>query len=184
MTDKQCDNHGVNCDKTQLSAKYKFYLAFENSICDDYITEKFLNVLYNQEIVPVVLGGAGYENYAPKSAFINVQDFETPAELAKYLMYLNLNRTAYNEYFQWKKWIQPVETVPFQAYLCEMCIKLNLESFTGVKPSQMNNSNQYMKMDHDCKAMKITSLKKFEPVRPLNDKSVGLKMLEIESPHE
>ena len=25
--------------------KYYFYLSFENSLCDDYITEKFFNIL-------------------------------------------------------------------------------------------------------------------------------------------
>ena len=34
---------------------YKFYFAFENSLCDDYITEKFFNML-KHNIVPVVLG--------------------------------------------------------------------------------------------------------------------------------
>ena len=34
----------------------KFYLAFENSLCDDYITEKFHNILENFNTVPVVMG--------------------------------------------------------------------------------------------------------------------------------
>ena len=39
---------------------HMFYMAFENSICDDYATEKFYrSLLY--PIVPVVMGGANYK---------------------------------------------------------------------------------------------------------------------------
>ena len=34
---------------------YKFYLAFENSDCNHYITEKFWNALANG-VVPIVYG--------------------------------------------------------------------------------------------------------------------------------
>jgi glycoprotein 3-alpha-L-fucosyltransferase len=41
--------------KELIASEYKFYFAFENSLCDDYITEKFFAMLkYN--IVPVVMG--------------------------------------------------------------------------------------------------------------------------------
>lgn len=42
-----------------LQKKYYFYLAFENSLCEDYVTEKILYPLL-QFTVPIVFGGADY----------------------------------------------------------------------------------------------------------------------------
>ena len=41
--------------KERIFNNYKFYLAFENSLCTDYITEKFYQTL-KQNIIPVVMG--------------------------------------------------------------------------------------------------------------------------------
>ena len=40
-----------------MSEKYKFYLGFENSVCRDYITEKFWTILVKTTTVPIVFGG-------------------------------------------------------------------------------------------------------------------------------
>lgn len=47
-----------DCYKWILENHY-FYLAFENSMCEDYVTEKILTATKNYAI-PIVLGGADY----------------------------------------------------------------------------------------------------------------------------
>ncbi|CAH8562002.1 unnamed protein product [Schistosoma turkestanicum] len=42
-----------------------------------------------------------YQRVAPPYSFIHVDQFESPAQLADYLKYLDNNDTAYNEYFAW-----------------------------------------------------------------------------------
>ena len=68
----------------KIEKEYKFYLSFENSLCTDYVTEKFFNVLkYN--MVPVTYNGAEMEKFAPRHSYINALDFPSVQELAKYL---------------------------------------------------------------------------------------------------
>ena len=84
---------------------YKFYLALENSPCEEYITEKFwVNSIMNG-IVPVVYGGtrAAYERVAPPHSFIHIADFSSQRELANYLETLDRNDKLYSEYFAWRK---------------------------------------------------------------------------------
>lgn len=42
-----------------LKKDYFFYLSFENSFCEDYVTEKLIHALKNW-VIPVVWGGADY----------------------------------------------------------------------------------------------------------------------------
>ena len=71
----------------KVDEDYFFYLAFENSICKDYVTEKFFNAM-NHTVVPITLGAANYEELAPKNSFINAWDQQfrnDPKLLATYL---------------------------------------------------------------------------------------------------
>ena len=83
-----------------INHTYKFYLAFENSICDDYITEKLYWTMRMGGIIPVVLGGANYSQLVPPRSVINVMGYSSPRALAEYLHKLDWNDALYNEYFQ------------------------------------------------------------------------------------
>lgn len=56
--DLECPRYSDQC-YALIESDYYFYLAFENSFNDDYVTEKLLNAL-EHFAVPVVYGGANY----------------------------------------------------------------------------------------------------------------------------
>ncbi|GMR61436.1 hypothetical protein PMAYCL1PPCAC_31631 [Pristionchus mayeri] len=91
--------------RQMLTNDFKFYLAFENSNCGDYVTEKFFENALRNDIVPIVMGAPkqDYLKIAPTNSFIHVDDYEDAEHLAQYLKYLSSNASAYNEYFAWKK---------------------------------------------------------------------------------
>jgi len=115
--------------------EYKFYLALENSLCVDYITEKFFDVAFQNHVVPIVLGGSWYEPFVPREdlpSFIVASDFETPKHLAEYLKFLDKNDEEYLKYFEWRK--VPVnelsktfqeKVVGLDSVWCDLCKRLN-----------------------------------------------------------
>lgn len=103
--------------------EYKFVIAFENSICRDYITEKvFVWLAY--DIVPVVMGGGSYSRDTPPKSSINALDFDSPKALADYLIKVNKNDTLYNEYLQWKSKYM-IEYGIFSFTMCNICSLLH-----------------------------------------------------------
>ena len=112
-----------------IESKYKFYLSFENSICTDYVTEKFFRIAQLDSIVPVVYGGADYSRIAPPHSYIDARQFK-PKQLADYLKKLDADDALFEEYLKWKN-EYVVEAGPekaIQSAFCELCRKLNQES--------------------------------------------------------
>ena len=101
----QVIDHGFTTRKSveyeiELS-KCKFYFAFENSNCSDYITEKFGNALANYAI-PIVNGWReSYEQILPGS-FIHIADFENYSRVAEYLSDLLGNKEEFFAYHKWR----------------------------------------------------------------------------------
>ncbi|XP_063883307.1 alpha-(1,3)-fucosyltransferase C-like isoform X2 [Scylla paramamosain] len=113
-----------------LNASYKFYLSFENSLCRDYITEKFFNIL-RLDVVPVVFGLGNYSAMAPPHSYIDALSFPSVSALATYLLYLHHNDTAYNEYFRWKRFHKLFNfwALSSQEY-CSLCERLHTDNTT------------------------------------------------------
>ena len=89
--------------KLETIARYRFTLAFENSVAEDYVSEKFFDPLLVGS-VPVYLGARSVERFSPADhCYINVSDFSGPHELARYLQYLTDNAEAYEGYLSWKR---------------------------------------------------------------------------------
>lgn len=96
-----CTRNDLRCDKL-IEQQYYFYLAFENSVCVGYITEKYWQrVLVN--VVPVVLKRSLYTNNVPPNSFVAVDDFPNAKSLADYLKYLIKHPAEYMQYFNWKQ---------------------------------------------------------------------------------
>uniref|UniRef100_G1RN49 GDP-fucose protein O-fucosyltransferase n=1 Tax=Nomascus leucogenys TaxID=61853 RepID=G1RN49_NOMLE len=86
----------------RIIAQYKFILAFENAVCDDYITEKFWRPL-KLGVVPVYYGSPSITDWLPnnKSAIL-VAEFSHPRELASYIRRLDSDDRLYEAYVEWK----------------------------------------------------------------------------------
>ena len=143
---RTCYRMDKNCLETLR--RYKFYLAFENANCVDYISEKYWITSLQNNIVPVVLGGGNYSNrnLAVPGSFINVMDFKTVKDLADYLVMLDRNDTAYNEYFSWKD-LYYVDVPP--SWTCQMCAMLNNNSLP-IKSYDQEHFKKFWSRKSNC----------------------------------
>ncbi|KAK3097596.1 hypothetical protein FSP39_011268 [Pinctada imbricata] len=126
---KRCRKSEWDKCRQMVQRDYKFYLAFENSKCKDYLTEKVqTGLLY--DAIPIVLGAATWEyaNALPAHSYIDVEDFKSPKHLAEYLQKLDENDDLFNEYFRWKSYGTFVETKPW----CRVCSMVHDESFPTI----------------------------------------------------
>ncbi|XP_046971901.1 glycoprotein 3-alpha-L-fucosyltransferase A-like [Vanessa cardui] len=113
-----CPRADPNCLE-MLDKEYKFYLAFENSNCRDYVTEKFFVNGLQHDVVPIVMGARPpeYAAVAPHNSYIHVEEFAGPEELAAYLRRLDEDDTLYNSYFKWKGTGEFINTY----FFCRVC---------------------------------------------------------------
>ncbi|KAH9258012.1 hypothetical protein BASA81_003575 [Batrachochytrium salamandrivorans] len=101
----------------QVIAQYKFFLAFENSLLTNYISEKLLTVL-TMPLIPVYRGGLPSLNITRKKSFIDVSDFASPKQLAIYLLRLDANPDEYAQYHEWR-----TDPEPFTDQYLELAAK-------------------------------------------------------------
>lgn len=87
----------------EFLAQYKFHIAFENAICNDYMTEKLFRPL-EVGSVPIYMGSPVARDWVPNhKSTIFVDNFESPKDLAEYIKYLDGNDREYEKYLEYKK---------------------------------------------------------------------------------
>ncbi|KAL7641310.1 UNVERIFIED_CONTAM: hypothetical protein RMT77_008448 [Armadillidium vulgare] len=149
---KRCGNpayiYRVNTMKNEscnnLYSNYAFFLAFENSLCKDYVTEKLFRSL-KLGVLPVVFGGADYNNMAPPNSFINVNQFQNYANLVKYLLKVSDDHILYNSYLRWQEDYDVEIGSPFKPFICDLCKKLHskrtFKSYPDIRQWFFENKN-------------------------------------------
>jgi hypothetical protein len=89
--------------KLALIGSYKFCLGFENSIAEDYVTEKLFDPLVSGS-VPVYRGAPNADMFAPgDNCFIDASKFSSPRKLAEYLIHLDNDTAAYEKLLVWRR---------------------------------------------------------------------------------
>jgi hypothetical protein len=159
-----------NCHKN-LYKQYKIYLAFENSLCNDYITEKFWNFyqedhIFDSNVIPLVKGAKRnqydsivYSSKNNKPSFIYVDDFKSPKSLADYLNYLISNHSAFAEYFEWKSNIFRDFKISYKRKLkhqkthnpsifCDVCSMLHNQTF--MNSSRAKKISEWFNPVNEC----------------------------------
>jgi alpha-1,3-fucosyltransferase len=132
--------------------QYKFYLAFENTICTDYLTEKTYRNALDKGIVPVILSGANLSNpiIIPPGSYIDASKFSTALELAEYLKKVGSDPSLYNKFFEWRNhWNIKISDVTTSS--CRICQKIHMKSL--INKSLPDNMSWFSRSD--CKGYKV-----------------------------
>ena len=123
----KCGRRHFHDDCFEIINSYKFYLAFENSICNYYFTEKlYQNFDYNS--IMVVRGGfrENRNQSVPDGTYISTDDFKSIKSLADYLVKVSNSESLYTELLKKKSLYQSVshKTVCHRA-MCNLCERMN-----------------------------------------------------------
>lgn len=109
----------AECGKKYMK-DYKFYLAFENSFCRDYVSEKFWNALDRRQI-PVIAAPKYNLEMLPPNSYLNVFDFPSIKALADRMTEIGNNETLYSSFFKWL----PLYKVDSESIYCKICKELH-----------------------------------------------------------
>ncbi|KAL0841284.1 hypothetical protein ABMA28_015001 [Loxostege sticticalis] len=95
----------ADCPKLR---NYLFFLAFENTGCRQYITEKVFHNAFAKGAIPVVMGAplADYEKLLPPNSFLHVNSFNSPRELAMEIIHLSTNDDYLETYHKWRQYFE------------------------------------------------------------------------------
>lgn len=113
---------------THKIGSYWFYLAFENSLCEDYVTEKTVTALVGGA-VPVILSGANLTRFLPPGSYLDAHKLG-PEALAAEIFRLVAHRDNYARMLWWRsryavKRRGPYEWPKDEHPFCSLCAALH-----------------------------------------------------------
>ncbi|XP_013385385.1 alpha-(1,3)-fucosyltransferase C [Lingula anatina] len=118
-----CERNDTRCSEL-LNNDYKFYLAFENGLSKDYVTEKFFNMI-PLNVIPITRSGANFSRLGiPAVLHLDTRDFKSPKDLAEYLKRLDQDDESYAALLRAKVKYRNQIVQPWNSY-CDLCKKMN-----------------------------------------------------------
>ncbi|XP_061716478.1 alpha-(1,3)-fucosyltransferase C-like [Cydia pomonella] len=125
---KQCPLAKMKECLKLIQEEYYFYLSFENSFSEDYVTEKLLTALQNYA-VPVVFGGANYTRFMPDGIYLHARKLKV-SDLAKQMNDIIKDKDRYYNFFKWRNHYSyhDREESPDSDDQCITCAMLNDEN--------------------------------------------------------
>ncbi|XP_069124332.1 alpha-(1,3)-fucosyltransferase C-like [Argopecten irradians] len=108
---------------------YKFHLAFESSLCKDYITEKVFNIYRLNSVIPVVRGGVNYNVYLPPGSYIDASNFPSPFALSKHLKKLPTKNANSFQPFLYKNFYD-IRIDERRRSFCDLCKRLHVTNLS------------------------------------------------------
>ncbi|PJF18961.1 Alpha-(1,3)-fucosyltransferase [Paramicrosporidium saccamoebae] len=121
----------------EIASQYHYVLVLENTVLDDYVTDKFYEAL-STDAIPVYLGAPNIAEFLPdrqsNHIVIEARNFPDPTGLATHLKELALDEKAYMEYFEWRSVghdpsfskQNDFEATGKNSFVCRMCEHYNL----------------------------------------------------------
>ncbi|ODM87801.1 Alpha-(1,3)-fucosyltransferase C, partial [Orchesella cincta] len=101
---------------SNLGKEYKFYMALENSLCVDYITEKPSHG-WVHNMVPIIYALGNKTMLSPPNSYVDALEFKTMKGLADRIKFLANNPKEYFKYFEWKS-VYDLKTPFASSYHC------------------------------------------------------------------
>ena len=111
-------------------------------------------MVFRNDIIPVVMGAhpTDYKLVAPENSYIHIEDFESPKELAEYLLYLDSNDDEYNKYFEWKGTGEIISL----SYLCRVCAMVHYAELVPPPPRNETFDFGNIEENHLCLSLEQT----------------------------
>mmetsp|Transcript_21445 Transcript_21445/g.53876 ORF Transcript_21445/g.53876 Transcript_21445/m.53876 type:complete len:296 (+) Transcript_21445:1-888(+) len=120
---------GHEKDKGYVTSKSKFCLAFENSVDEDYVTEKLYDCLRSGS-VPIVSGSKTIRKFVPPGAAIFADDYDNIDDLAMAIQMVGREKATWDrmrrwidqrDSSEWKEWEALMRSVEGAGVRCRLC---------------------------------------------------------------